>query len=120
MRFDVIAWAEGRPTGKIISKEYANNRALIELVSGQDVYKDTAEAYKRAYQALGIDLINRVPLENAPAPTPEGETRPHPTQPYNYAALGVYDSVIRHTYPCATPEDVWDMDVEALRCCGRS
>ena len=115
MRRDVIAWAESKPTAKIISKEYPNNRELIELVSGLDVYQHTAEAYKRAYQALGIDLINRVPLENAPQPTSDGETRQHPTKPYNYAALGVYDSVMRHTYPCATPEDVWDLDVEALR-----
>jgi hypothetical protein len=28
MRRDVIAWAEGTPTGKIISKEYPNNRGL--------------------------------------------------------------------------------------------
>ncbi len=115
MRQDVIKWAKGTPTRKIVSKEYPNHRGLIELVSDLDVYQHTAEAYKRAYQALGIDLINRVPLENAPEPTPEGETRRHPTKPYNYAALGVYDSVMRHTYPCATPEDVWDLDVEALR-----
>ncbi len=77
MRNDVLAWAAGRRT---------------------------AEAYRRAYEALGIDIINRVPLENAPAPTPAGETRPHPTRPYRYAALGVYDTVMRHTYECADPE----------------
>ena len=54
------------------------------------MYRHTAAAYKRAYQALGIDLINRVPLKNAPEPTPEGQTRPHPTKPYNYAALDDY------------------------------
>lgn len=115
MRQDVIKWAKGTSTSKIVSKEYPNHRGLIELVSGLDVYQHTPEAYRRAYQALGIDLINRVPLENAPYPTPAGETRPHPTKPYNYAALGVYDSVMRHTYPCTTPEDVWDLDVAALR-----
>jgi len=114
MRQDVIKWAEGAPISKVISKEYPNHRSLIELVSGLDVYQHTAEAYKRAYQALGIDLINRVPLENAPQPTPVGKTRPHPTEPYHYAALGVYDSVMRHTYACAKPEDVWDLDVDAL------
>jgi hypothetical protein len=115
MRQDVIKWAEGAPTSKVVSKEYPNHRGLIEMVSGLDVYQHTPEAYRRAYQALGIDLINRVPLENAPDPTPKGETRPHPTKPYNYAAFGVYDSVMRHTYPSTTPEDVWDLDVEALR-----
>ncbi len=114
MRQDVIKWAEGTPTSKIVSKEYPNHRSLIEMVSGLDVYQHTSESYRRAYQALGIDLINRVPLENAPEPTPVGETRPHPTKPYNYAALGVYDSVMRHTYPCTTPEAVWELDVEAL------
>lgn len=114
MHQDVIMWAKGTPTGKLVSKEFPNHRGLIELVSGLDVYQHTAEAYKRAYQALGVDLINRVPLENAPEPTPAGQTRAHPTKPYNYAFLGVYDSVMRHTYPCATPEEVWGLDVEAL------
>jgi hypothetical protein len=115
MRHDVMMWAQGTPTQKIVSKEFINHRGLIELVSGLDVYQHTPEAYSRAYQALGIDLINRVPLENAPEPTPVGKTRPHSTKPYNYAALGVYDSIMRHTYPCDTPEAVWDLDVEALR-----
>jgi hypothetical protein len=114
MRQDVMMWARGTPTSKIASKEYINHPGLIELVTGLDVYKHTPEAYKRAYQALGIDLINRVPLENAPEPTPTGETRPHPSKPYNYAALGIYDSVMRNSYPCATPDEVWDLDVEAL------
>ena len=115
MRHDVIQWAAGRPSTKLISKETLNHPALIELVSGLDVYQHTPEAYRRAYQALGIDVINRVPLLNAPTPTPESEIRPHPTLPYNYGALGVYDTVMRHTYGCATPDDVWDLNVEALR-----
>jgi uroporphyrinogen decarboxylase len=114
VREDVLAWARGERTGKLVTKETLNHRELIELVSGLDVYEHTAEAYRRAYQALGIDIINRVPLENAPAPTPAGETRPHPTRPYHYAPLGVYDTVMRHTYPCSTPEEVWALDVEAL------
>ncbi len=115
MRNDVLAWAAGRPTTKLVTKETLNHAGLIELVSGLDVYRHTAEAYRRAYEALGIDIINRVPLENAPAPTPAGETRPHPTRPYRYAALGVYDTVMRHTYECADPEDVWALDVAGLR-----
>ena len=70
MHQDVMQWATGTPTDKLISKEFPNHRGLIEMVSGLDVYQHTPEAYKRAYQALGIDLINRVPLENAPEPTP--------------------------------------------------
>ena len=115
MRTDVLMWAKGTPTDKLISKEFPNHRGLIEMASGLDVYQNTPEAYKRTYHALGVDLINRVPLENAPAPTPQGETRPHPGKSYSYTFLGVYDAVMRHTYLCETPEGVWDVDVEALR-----
>lgn len=115
MRQDVLDWANGQPTDKLVAKETLNHHALVELVSGLDVYRHTAEAYRRAYQALGIDIINRVPLENAPAPTPAGETRPHPSKPYHTAPLGVYDTVMRHTYPCDTPEEVWNLDVGAVR-----
>lgn len=114
MREDVLAWARGERTHKLVAKETLNHRGLIELVSGLDVYQHTAEAYRRAYQALGIDIINRVPLGNAPAPTPVGQTRPHPTKPYRYAPLGVYDTVMRHTYPCSSPEEVWELDVRAF------
>ena len=114
MRSDIIAWAAGQPTSKLAAKETLNHPGLITLVSGLDVYQHTAEAYRRAYEALGIDIINRVPLENAPAPTPAGETRPHPARPYRYAPLGVYDTVMRHTYACATAEEVWGLDVAGL------
>ncbi len=115
MRQSVLNWAVGMPAGKVISKETLNHRALIEMVTGLDVYTDTAEAYRRAYEALGIDIINRVPLDNAPPPTPVGATRPDPHAPYTRAALGVYDTVMRHTYACRTPEEVWSLDVDALR-----
>jgi len=115
MKNDVLAWASGQPTSKRAAKETLNHAGLIELVSGLNVYTHTAEAYRRAYEALGIDVINRVPLENAPEPTPANETRLHPTRPYRYAPLGVYDTVMRHTYECASPEDVWRLDVAGLR-----
>lgn len=115
MRNDVLAWASSRPTSKRVAKETLNHPGLIELVSGLNVYEHTAEAYRRAYEALGIDIINRVPLEKAPAPTPADETRAHPTRPYRYAPLGVYDTVMRHTDECAGPEDVWRLDVGGLR-----
>lgn len=114
MKQDVLGWAAGKPTNKLISKETLNHRGLIEMVSGLDVSQHTAEAYQRAYEALGIDIINRVPLENAPRPTLEGTTRSHPNRPYHLAALGVYDTVSRHTYLCETPEDVWNLDIENL------
>jgi hypothetical protein len=114
MKEDVLRWAAGRPGPKVISKETLNHRALIERVSGLDVYEHTQEAYTRAYRALGIDIVNRVPLENAPSPTPPGETRPVPGKPYNLAALGVYDTAMRHTYACPSPDEIWDLDMEPL------
>lgn len=114
MRKDVIDWSHGERSAKLVSKESLNHRGLIEMVSGLDVYKATPEAYRRAYEALGIDIINRVPLSNAPEPTPDGEIRSHPNKTYNCGYLGVYDTIMRHTYPCQKPEDVWDLDVESL------
>lgn len=115
MKKDVLAWLADAPNGKRISKETLNHRALIELVSGLDVYAHTREAYLRAYEALGIDLINRVPLENAPAPTPPGTRRPHPDHPeYELTALGVYDTASRRQWPGREPEDLWRFEVATL------
>jgi hypothetical protein len=114
MKQDVLDWAAGKPGEKLISKETLNHRGLIEMVSGLDLYQHTTEAYQRAYEALGIDIINRVPLENASEPTPEGTTRAHPSRPYHLAPLGVYDTVSRHTYLCQTPEEVWELDMETV------
>lgn len=116
MKTDALAWAEGRPAAKRVSKETLNHRGLIELVSGLDVYAHTAEAFRRAYQALGIDIINRVPLENAPEPTPAGSVRPHPANPdYDLTALGVYDTASRRRYPCQYADDVWGLDFWSVR-----
>jgi hypothetical protein len=115
VKADVLAWAEGKKPGKIISKETLNHPGLIGLVSGLDVYQHTREAYLRAYDALGIDLINRVPIDNAPLPAPAGQTRPHPTLPYRFAPLGVFDTAIRHTYACRDPDDVWRLDMSRIR-----
>ena len=114
MKNDVVLWAHSKPVDKVVSKETLNHRGLIEMVSGLDVYHDTPEAFRRVYEALGIDIINRVPLVNAPQPTPDGVSRPHETLPYNYGSLGVYDTVMRRTYPCEMPEDVWELDVGSL------
>lgn len=115
MKADVLAWATGQPTDKLVSKETLNHRGLIERVSGLDVYQHTAEAFKQAYEALGIDIVNRVPLQNAPPPTPPGQTEPVPDRPYRRAHLGIYDTVMRSTYVAETVDDVWQVDAEALR-----
>ncbi len=116
MKVDALAWANGQPAAKLVSKETLNHKELIELVSGLDVYLHTAEAYRRAYQALGIDIINRAPLVNAAPPTPPGQVQPHPTNNgYQLAHLGVYDTAMRHTYAVNSADDVWQLDVEALR-----
>jgi len=114
MRQDGLKWASGEPTEKLVTKETLNHRELVELVSGLDVYQHTAEAYRRAYKALGIDIVNRVPLENAPPPTPKGQSRPHPEHLYTYGHLGVYDTVTRHTYECASPDEVWDLNLNEI------
>ena len=135
MKHDVLSYAAGTLTAKRVSKETLNHRGLIELVSGLDVYAHTPEAYRRAYAALGIDLINRVPLENAPPPTPPGERRPHPLNAaYDLTALGVYDTAARRTLSVEAvppplhsrserdegvastePDDLWRFDVAGLR-----
>lgn len=115
MKKDFIHWAAGCPAGKRISKETLNHRELIERVSGLDVYQNTVEAYRRAYQALGIDLINRVPLENAPAPVPAGTTRPHPANPdYELSPLGVYDTAARLRSACVEADEVFNFNMEGL------
>ncbi len=114
MRRDFLDWSAGRPVSKIIAKETLNHRGLIEWASGLDVYTDTAAAYRRAYQRLGIDLVNRVPLTNAPPPCPADATLPVPDRPYRRQPLGVYDTVVRERYCCADPEAVWHMDFHQL------
>jgi len=116
MRADALAWAGGQTAKKRASKETLNHRALIERVSGLDVYAHTAEAFHRAYAALGIDIVNRVPLENAPAPTSPAVVRPHPTHPdYDLSELGVYDTASRRCYPCRDPDEVWDLRAQDIR-----
>ena len=115
MKKDVLNWSSGLQPGKIISKETLNHQGIIEWVSGLDVYADTAEAYRTAYAALGIDLINCVPLRNAPRPCRPGETRRDPARPYAYQYLGVFDTACRSRFECASVEDVWALDVERLR-----
>jgi hypothetical protein len=114
MKFDVLSWAQSAPTGKLVSKETLNHPGLVELVSGLDVYLNTPLAYLRAYEALGIDLVNRLPLTNAPQPTTSGAIRSHPSLPYDYTSLGVFDSVVRHTYACTAVEEIFQLDMATI------
>lgn len=114
MKKDLEVWTKGKHSGKFISKETLNHRGIIELVSGIDVYKDTAQAYKIAYEKLGIDIINRVPLENAPPPCSSDNIINIPDRPYSRQKLGVYDTVMRHTFACSDVNAVWELDTDAL------
>jgi hypothetical protein len=114
MKQDAVNWACGW-TGKIISKETLNHAELITRVSGIDVYKNTPEAYFRAYEALGIDIVNRVPVTNAPEPAKQGTKRFHPDKPYSFTSLGVYDTAFRERFEVSSPEEVYSLDVESLR-----
>ena len=114
MKTDVLDWASGKQSSKVVSKETLNHPGLIQLVSGLDVFENSSSAYLRAYEALGIDIINRVPTENAPPPTPEGQTRRHPIRPYNLSPLGVFDTAMRVEFECRQPGDVWNLDLESI------
>jgi len=114
MKKDVLKWAKCEKVSKLPSKETLNHRGLIEMVSGMDVYENTPAAYKAAYQALGIDIINRVPLSNAAKRTSGTEKIMHPDKPYIFTELGVYDTAFRHTYLCGSPEDIWQIDPQTI------
>lgn len=117
MRCDVDALLN-RSYEKIPSKETLNNRAIIEFASGLNVYHDTRKAYLRAYEALGIDLINRVPLQNAPQPLELGKT--NHTGDYAKSYLGVYDTVTLEHYPFGNVDDFlllekeWEFEYDTL------
>lgn len=109
MKDDAKRWMKGLPAHKPVSKETLNHPKLVEMVSGLDVYENTPEAFLRAYEALGIDLVNRVPTENAPVATEPKTSRPHPTHPdYALSPLGIYDTAARMRHPCADPDEIWD------------
>lgn len=115
MKADVIQWVEGHTGHKPVCKETLNHPDLIALASGLDVYENTPEAYRRAYQSLGIDLINRVPLANAPAPTRPRSARPHPDNTdYELSHLGVYDTAARMRYSCKDEDELWDFDISRM------
>ena len=63
MRADALAWAGGQTAKKRASKETLNHRALIERVSGLDVYAHTAEAFHRAY-ANAVPILSQAVIES--------------------------------------------------------
>lgn len=99
----------GKTPTKILSKETLNHRGLIAMSSGIDPLKNTPEAYKRAYEALGIDFINRVPIENCPNPLVAG-TSVNLDENYKLMPLGVYDSYYRYHYPYADVDDFLEIE----------
>jgi hypothetical protein len=107
MKSDVIGMLNGI-SGKMPSKETLNHPALIEYVTGLDVYSNTREAYLRAYSALGVDIVNRVPDRNAPQPLSPGEVRRN--SDYDETYLGVYNSACRHRYAYTDPNELLERD----------
>ena len=121
VKSDALAWAAGRPTAKRPSKETLNHAGLIRLASGLDPLRETAAAYRLAYERLGIDIVNRVPLENAPAPLEPGRVVDL-GDGYRASPLGLYDTLCRHVYPYRDAEEFFaaaarglDLDYTALR-----
>ena len=104
MKEDVLAIFNGQRTDKGPSKETLNHPGLIAMASGLDPYKDTKEAYLRAYEHLGIDIVNRVPDRNAPVPLKEGESRDLGNG-YVQTSLGMYDTVSRNKFPFSSVDD---------------
>ena len=114
MRNDVIHWLEGTPTGKRPSKETLNHPELIHLASGRDPFRETPEAYRRAYEALGIDIVNIVPEENAPPPLAPGQIASRHGGQVQESYLGVFNASCRVRFPFASPADFWAADFASL------
>jgi hypothetical protein len=98
MKRDVLALARLERTEKRPSKETLNHAGIVHLASGLDPFTRTPEAYLRAYAALGIDIVNRVPEESAPPPLEPGEVRDLGNG-YREAYLGIYGTLSRIAYP---------------------
>lgn len=113
MKHDVLAMIHGRRSAKGPSKETLNHPGIIELATGLDPYRNAPEAYRLAYQRLGIDIVNRVPDRPAPVPLSPGETRDLGNG-YIAAHLGVYDTVSRHRFPFDSVEDFLDAEDGAV------
>ncbi len=118
MKLDVLLASGGEMPSKRPSKETLNHEGIIRLASGMDPLANTEAAYLSAYESLGIDIVNRVPLENAPQPLARGEVVDLGNG-YRKTPLGLYDTVCRHIYPYRDAEEFWaapqmDLDYHAL------
>jgi len=109
MKKDVLALAELRMSEKRPSKETLNHPGLVYLASGTDPFSNTQEAYLTAYKNLGIDIINRVPEENAPAPLKPGESV-DAGNGYKRSYLGLYDTYCRMEYPFKDVDDFFEAE----------
>jgi hypothetical protein len=113
MREDLHTWLEGERPQKLPSKETLNHPELIGLATGLDPFLDTPRAYKRAYEALGIDLINVEPEENAPVPLLPGQVKMQ-SDGVMEGYLGVFNASSRVEFPFKTTEEFWNSDIAAL------
>jgi hypothetical protein len=114
MKGDVLKWLEGSPGDKRPSKETLNHPGIIRLASGLDPFRQTPEAYLRAYEALGIDMINVVPEANAPAPAEPGEVILRGGGRVQESYLGVFNTSSRVRFPYRTVEEFWAADLSSL------
>ncbi len=106
MKSDVILASRGELPLKRPSKETLNHPGIILLASGLDPLTETKSAYLSAYEALGIDIVNRVPLENASPPLAAGEVEDLGNG-YRKTSLGLYDTVSRNEFPFRDVEEFW-------------
>ncbi len=113
MKSDVLSLSELKFALKKPSKETLNHPDLIELASGLDPYNETPAAYIKAYESLGIDIINRVPEENAPVPMKPGKSAWYDNN-YKKAYLGLYDTCCRVKYPYENVDDFFNSKIISL------
>lgn len=104
MKQDFLTAASGSMPTKRLSKETLNHPGLIRMVSGLDPWQDAPDAFCATYERIGVDLVNRVPLSPAPAPSQRPTLR---GDGYWYSPLGVYDTASRHQYPFREAEELF-------------
>jgi hypothetical protein len=105
---------EGGTPDKKPSKETLNHPDLIRLASGCDPYDNTPAAFVKAYENLGIDIVNMVPEENAHEPARPGEIIMTKGGRVQESHLGVYNGSSRIVYPYKTVEEFWGGDIDSL------
>ena len=107
MKKDFLSLVSHQKTEKRLTKETLNHPGIIALASGQNPFTETQTAYVKAYEALGIDFINRVPEENATHSLRPGDSM-EILGDYKKSYLGVYDTYTRWKYPYKNAEDFFD------------